>query len=173
VDLSTGVAMSMWRIVGAVVIASVVLSGGAHAQSVRTSSQQQHEIQPLLDSMMVAANAHDTDRFLASYLHDSTLVFVFNGVVTVGFDNVRALQLKWWNGGKSDVVYSQGGPTDFLELAPDVVVVTNRSHRGARWRPARCRRANSRSLWYGRGNGRGGESCACTSRRFVEPAPVT
>jgi hypothetical protein len=117
--------MSMWRIVGAVGIASVVLAGGAHAQSARTSPQQQHEIQPLLDSMMVAANSHDTDRFLAPYLHDSTLVFVFNGVVTVGFDNVRALQLKWWNGGKSDVVYSQGGPTDFLELAPDVVVVTN------------------------------------------------
>jgi uncharacterized protein (TIGR02246 family) len=116
--------MSMWRIVGAVVIASVVLADGAHGQSARTSPQQ-HEIQPLLDSMMVAANAHDTDRFLAPYLHDSTLVFVFNGVVTVGFDNVRAMQLKWWNGGKSDVVYSQAAPTDFLVLAPDVVVVTS------------------------------------------------
>jgi uncharacterized protein (TIGR02246 family) len=116
--------MSMWRKVGAVVIASVVLAGGAHAQSARTSPQQ-HEIQPLLDSMMVSANSHDTDRFLAPYLHDSTLVFVFNGVVTVGFDNVRALQLKWWNGGRSDVAYSQAGPSDFLVLAPDVVVVTS------------------------------------------------
>jgi uncharacterized protein (TIGR02246 family) len=116
--------MSMWRIVGAVVIASVVLADGAHGQSAWTSPQQ-HEVQPLLDSMLVAANAHDTDRFLAPYLHDSTLVFVFNGVVTVGFDNVRALQLKWWNGGKSDVVYRQAGPSDFLVLAPDAVVVTS------------------------------------------------
>lgn len=116
--------MRSWRIVGAGVIASAVLAGSAHTQSARTSRQQQ-EIQPLLDAMMVAANDHDTDRFLAPYLHDSTLVFVFNGVETVGFENVRALQLKWWNGGKSDVVYSQAGPADFLVLAPDVVVVTN------------------------------------------------
>lgn len=108
----------------AAVISCVLLAGGARAQSA-PSSPQQREIEPLLDEMMVAANAHDTDRFLATYLHDSTLVFVFNGVVTVGFDNVRALQLKWWNGGKSGVVYSQVGSTDFLVLAPDVVVVTN------------------------------------------------
>ena len=104
-------------------ISCVLLAGGGRAQSA-PSSPQQREIQPLLDEMMVAANAHDADRFLETYLHDSTLVFVFNGVVTVGFDNVRALQLKWWNGGKSDVVYSQAGPTDFLVLAPDVIVAT-------------------------------------------------
>ena len=115
--------MGIRRAFTAAMISCVLLAGGARAQSV-PSSPQQREIQPLLDQMMVAANAHDADRFLAAYLHDSTLVFVFNGVVTVGFDNVRALQLKWWNGGKSDVVYSHAGPTDFLVLAPDVIVAT-------------------------------------------------
>lgn len=116
--------MRIRRAFAAAMITCVLLAGGGRAQSA-SSSPQQREIQPLLDEMMVAANAHDTDRFLATYLRDSTLVFVFNGVVTVGFDNVRALQLKWWNGGKSDVVYSQAGPTDFLVLAPHLVVVTN------------------------------------------------
>jgi uncharacterized protein (TIGR02246 family) len=84
----------------------------------------ERQIQPLMDSMMVAANAHDTDRFLASYLHDSSLVLVFNGVITEGFDDVRALQLKWWNNGKSDVVYSQDGTAHFTVLDPDAAVVT-------------------------------------------------
>jgi len=79
----------------------------------------------MLDELMLAANAHDTDRFLAAYLHQPALVFVFNGVVTKGWDALEALQLKWWNNGKSDVVYTQRGSSEFTVLGPDAVVVTN------------------------------------------------
>jgi len=72
----------------------------------------------------VAANAHDTDRFLKTFVHDSTLVEVFNGDVTVGYPAVRALQLKWWNNGRSDVVYRQAAPPSFLVLDPGAVIVT-------------------------------------------------
>jgi ketosteroid isomerase-like protein len=82
------------------------------------------EIQPLLDEEMAAANAHDTDRFLVTYVHDSTLVFVFNGVVTRGFTAVREGQLKAWNDGKSDVVYTLREPEAFTELSPNTVLVT-------------------------------------------------
>lgn len=104
--------------------AAVLLAGSpAHAQS--TAASPQRQIQPWLDSMVVAAKVHDTDRFLAPYLHDSTLVLVFNGVVTRGFDAVRALQLKWWNNGRSDVAYAKRGPTGFRVLTPDVVIATD------------------------------------------------
>jgi ketosteroid isomerase-like protein len=93
----------------------------AHAQSM---SSPQRSIQRILDQQMAAANAHDTDRFLADYLHDSTLVLVFNGAITTGFDSVRALQLKWWNNGKSDVIYTRRGAPIFTVLTPEVVVVT-------------------------------------------------
>jgi ketosteroid isomerase-like protein len=113
----------MRRIVWSALLSSILLAGVAAAQSRPASPEAQ--IQPLLDSMLVAANAHDTDRFLADYLHDSTLVMVFNGVVTTGFDQVRALQLKWWNNGSSDVVYTREAPPGYQVLSPGVVVVTD------------------------------------------------
>src|SRR5271167_931269 len=77
-------------------------------------------LQPVLDDLLPAANAHDTDRFLASYLHDSTAVFVYNGVVITGFSAIRELQVKAW--AKSDVVYTQHGAMRITTVTPDVVV---------------------------------------------------
>jgi len=82
------------------------------------------DLQPLMDEQLIAANAHDTARFLATYLHDQNLVFVFNGVITVGSDAVRASQLKAWNNGKSDVVYRWNGEATFTILSPTAAVVT-------------------------------------------------
>jgi uncharacterized protein (TIGR02246 family) len=99
--------------------------GGA-SDSAAVASDVQRQIEPLLTEMMSAANAHDTDRFLATYLRGATLVFAFNGTVTTGWDNVRALQLKWWNNGKSDVVYSYVGQPAFTVIGPSVAAVTTR-----------------------------------------------
>lgn len=104
-------------------VAMVLIAPGASAQAAPSPVQQ---IQPLGAEQLAAANAHDTDRFLANYLHDSTLVMVFNGTVTMGFDSVRALQLKAWNHGKSDVVYRRSGRPIFTVLSPDAVVETSR-----------------------------------------------
>jgi ketosteroid isomerase-like protein len=98
------------------VVWCVSLAGIAGAQS-------PHGLQPVLDDLLPAANAHDTDRFLASYLHDSTIVFVFNGVAATGFATIRTLQLAAW--AKTDVVYSQRGPMTVVALSPDVAVVTD------------------------------------------------
>jgi uncharacterized protein (TIGR02246 family) len=86
-------------------------------------SAVEREIRPLLGEQMAAANAHDTDRFLATYLRDSSLVLVFNGAVIVGYDSVRALQLTWWNHGKSDVVYSERAPASVRSLSSTAAVV--------------------------------------------------
>jgi len=111
----------MKRTVGIAAALLLGAAGAAHAQAVPSPEQQ---IAPLLDSQLVAANAHDTDRFLKTFVHDSTLVEVFNGEVTVGYPAIRALQLKWWNNGRSDVVYRQAVPPSFLALEPGTVVVT-------------------------------------------------
>ncbi len=107
----------------AIVCTPVLLAGALAAQGAPASPRRQ--VEPLLESMMVAANAHDTDRFLAPYLHDSTLVMVFNGAVISGFDSVRTLQLKWWNNGRSDVVYTRRAPARFRVLGPDALIVTD------------------------------------------------
>jgi ketosteroid isomerase-like protein len=97
----------------------------AHAQS------PQQEIAPLFADMLAAANARNTDAFLARYVHDSTLVFVFDGVVTTGFTAVRAGQLQAWKNGTSNVVYTERAPAQYLELSPSIVAVTRQlaSHR--------------------------------------------
>jgi hypothetical protein len=100
--------------VGAAAVAAVMFAGVVHAQQT---------VQPLLDDLLPAANAHDTDRFLKGYVHDSTLVFVYNGVVTTGFTNVRDMQLTAW--ANTDVVYSQRGPMTVTALTPGIVVVTD------------------------------------------------
>jgi len=124
----------MKRLCGWLMPCALVLTGAfspldARAQTgtshVSPSVQQHVEqgIRPLLDEMTVAANAHDTDRFLAPYLHQPELVFVFNGDVVTGIDSVRTLQLKWWNNGKSDVVYAERGRAQITALAPNIAIV--------------------------------------------------
>jgi uncharacterized protein (TIGR02246 family) len=113
-----------WIIAGAVVGSLVVSAVGVAQVSPATARSVQRQIEPLMEETIAAANSHDTDRFLATYLHDSTLVFVFNGGVIVGLDSVRTLQLKWWNNGKSDVVYRRTGPFRFTVLGPDAAVVS-------------------------------------------------
>ncbi len=82
------------------------------------------QLTPLLDELQAAANAHDTDRFMALYSKGEGLVAVFNGAEIRGWDNLYAQQLKWWNHGKSDVVYTERGAPDILVLGPDAAVVT-------------------------------------------------
>lgn len=88
-------------------------------------------INTLLDQQMLAANAHDTDRFLSSYLHSADLVFIANGETIHGWDALRAQQLKWWKNGTSDATYHATGPVEFAVVAPDAVLVTEplASHR--------------------------------------------
>jgi ketosteroid isomerase-like protein len=89
-----------------------------------TSESVSKELEPLLDELQAAANAHDTDRFMAWYSKGEGLVAVFNGEEIRGWDNLYAQQLKWWNHGKSDVVYTQRAAPEIFVLGPDAAVVT-------------------------------------------------
>lgn len=82
------------------------------------------QLAPLLQQMLTAANAHDTDRHLATYLRSPTLTFVVNDTTIHGWDALHAQQLRWWQNGKSDAVYSLLGAPEYTLLAPDLVVQT-------------------------------------------------
>lgn len=102
----------------------LLLFPGAFAETPTPSIDQQQQIRALLREMDVAANAHDTDRFMAPFLHAKSLVFVINGVVIHGWDVLRDQQLQWWRNGKMDVVYTPQGDPEFMILKPDLMAVT-------------------------------------------------
>ena len=104
-------------------------SAGAHAADADVSAQRQ--IQQVWRGMVSAAKAHDTDRFMSAYLREPGLVFVFNGHLIHGWDDLHAQQLKWWQNGKSDVVYTEVGKTHFMPLGAHLWVTTSHlvSHR--------------------------------------------
>jgi ketosteroid isomerase-like protein len=116
----------MTKIAGLAILTAVVsLAASANAQSKSTSSSlPQDELRPLIEQMEVSANAHDTDKFLQCYLHSPALIFAVNGTAIHGYDDLRIQQLKWWNNGKSDVVYTRQAEPEFIVISQDAVVVT-------------------------------------------------
>jgi ketosteroid isomerase-like protein len=116
--------MKIRRLLGAIACMGLLLPGLMHAQS--DSVAARHQIEPLLHELLLAANAHDTDRYMSVYLRDPTFVMAYSGNIATGWDSVRTLQLKWWNNGKSDVVYSVHDAPAFTALGPDVMLVATR-----------------------------------------------
>ncbi|MEO7148666.1 MAG: nuclear transport factor 2 family protein [Rhodanobacteraceae bacterium] len=106
-----------------VMIAGTLFAGCAHASSIASSAQQQ--VQAIWDGMQHAANTHDTDRFMAPFEHQQSLIFAINGEVIHGWDALRAQQLKWWQNGKSDAVYTQRGNAEFMPLTADLMLTTS------------------------------------------------
>jgi ketosteroid isomerase-like protein len=116
----------MKAIFGALAFVFMLIPTSVRSQSdPATTRSVRKQIEPMLGELMLAANAHDTERFLAMYLRQPALVFVFNGIVINGWDDLKAQQLKWWNNGKSDVVYDQAVAPEFMVLSPGIAVVTS------------------------------------------------
>jgi ketosteroid isomerase-like protein len=82
------------------------------------------EVAPLLAEMGVAANAHDVERHVGFYAHDGSVIFIFNGEPTIGWEAIRDKQREVWRNGTSDVVYTMQGKPTFLVPAPGLVVTT-------------------------------------------------
>ncbi len=110
------------KIVSGILAVFCLIGGVANVAAAGPSPRAQ--IEAVMQPMQKAANAHDTDRFMAGYLHDEALVFVINGNVIHGWNELHAQQLKWWRKGKTDVIYTPLQPTQFQTLAPGVVVTT-------------------------------------------------
>ena len=89
------------------------------------------EIAPLFAEMQAAANAHDTDRHVAFFAREPSLLFIINDEAIIGWEALREKQLQWWNNGKTDVVYTPVGQPDYRMPAPGLVMLTHflSSHR--------------------------------------------
>jgi ketosteroid isomerase-like protein len=105
-----------------VMIGAALVAGGACGQP--ASSPAEQAIRPAMAKMFKAANAHDTDAFMATMVHGPSLVFAINGEVIRGWAALHAQQLKWWKHGKSDARYHEDGAPGFMTLGPDVEIVT-------------------------------------------------
>ncbi len=112
----------MKRVVVMLLVSLVASAGIIRADD--SSAKTRKAIEALTAKMQVAANAHDTDAFLAPFLHDPSLVFVVNGIVIHGWQALHEQQRKWWKHGKSDAVYTPVGPIEFQRLAKDVMLTT-------------------------------------------------
>ncbi|MGC2030174.1 MAG: nuclear transport factor 2 family protein [Steroidobacteraceae bacterium] len=94
------------------------------ADAATNSDAASAEVAPLLAEMGAAANAHDVDRHVGFYAHDDSVVFIFNGEPTIGWEAIRQKQREVWRNGTSDVVYTMQGRPTFLMPAPGLVVTT-------------------------------------------------
>ena len=70
--------MAPWRLP----LSTVLMVKGAAAQSASLPGRQ---FEPLLREQAAVAGARDTERLLANYLNDATLVVVFNRTVVREF----------------------------------------------------------------------------------------
>jgi ketosteroid isomerase-like protein len=94
------------------------------ADSPTDSHGASSEVAPLLAEMGAAANAHDVERHVGFYAHDSSVIFIFNGEPTIGWEAIRDMQREVWKNGKSDVVYTMQGKPSFMEPSHGLVVTT-------------------------------------------------
>lgn len=99
----------------------VVLLAPGHAHAGEASPSIQAQLTPLLDEMIAAANAHDTDRFMALYARSDALVVQFDDQTLRGWQTVRDQQEEWWDGGTSDAVYRSRSAPEITVITPDVV----------------------------------------------------
>ena len=81
-------------------------------------------VMPLLAELEASANAHDTDRHMASYARQSSLTFAFNGELVRGWDRLRELQRQWWSDGNVKGSYTYVDSPIFEILGDDAGLTT-------------------------------------------------
>lgn len=78
----------------------------------------------LLEKQLVAANAHNANRFLAPFVHNNDVILISDGEILRGWNRIFDQQLKWWNNGKSEVEYIQTAKPEFTPLDAHSALVT-------------------------------------------------
>lgn len=81
-------------------------------------------VMPLLAELEASANARDTDRHMAAYARDASLIFVFNGAIVRGWDRLRELQRQWWSDDSVKVGYAYLGNPIVQALHDDAGLTT-------------------------------------------------
>lgn len=105
-----------------ILVAAVVMTSAC--ATTRDSDTASTAVDASLAQMGAAANAHDVDKHVGFYAHDSSTVLIFNGEQITGWDSIRAKQAEWWNGGKTDVVYTVLVKPDVRTITPELAITT-------------------------------------------------
>lgn len=110
----------------AALLTVVTVSAGttSSGKGFAAAASPESELTPILAQMEAIANKHDVNAFMEFYEKSPSMVFVFNGSEIHGFEALKAEQAKWWQDGKSDVVYTREAAPEFTLLGPDAAVVT-------------------------------------------------
>lgn len=98
----------------------VLTAALAIAVTLNANATPESELRPLLDEMIVSANAHDSDRFMALYQKSPSLTISFDDMVMTGFDAILAQQREWWENGKATPIYAELVPTRIQPISADV-----------------------------------------------------
>jgi len=102
------------------VLLCVGASSGGTAWAASSASSTEQQLRLLMNEMVEAANAHDTDRFMALYERSPALLLTFDDQTLVGWQAVRDQQLQWWNDGATDAVYRLRTEPKITIISPDV-----------------------------------------------------
>src|ERR1700753_1432872 len=113
--------MSSRRILVAAGLCGVLFLLGARTHA-RAAASPEAELSPILDQMDKTANAHDVNAFMNFYEPSPQMLMVFNGSEVHGFDALKTQQAKWWQDGKTDVVYTRESTPEFTVLSHDAAV---------------------------------------------------
>jgi ketosteroid isomerase-like protein len=103
----------------------LAVAGPALSQASRdTADSETLEVSRALAQMGAAANAHDVEGHVGFYAHDPQVMLIYDGEAIVGWETIRDKQRDWWQGGKTDVVYTVQGKPEFRVLSPSLVMST-------------------------------------------------
>lgn len=103
----------------------LVVAGFALPQAIRASPESESlEVGHALAQMGAAANAHDVEGHVGFYARDPAVMLIYDGEAIVGWEAIRDKQREWWQGGKTDVVYTVQGKPQFRVLSPSLVMST-------------------------------------------------
>jgi len=136
-------------------VLTLLIPAAATAQPADDLASARAEITPLFTEMQAAANAHDTDRHLAFYAREPSLLFIINDQRIIGWEALRDKQRQWWNDGKTDVIYTQVGQPEYRMPGPGLVMLTHflTSHRSLPSGETRVTGFGISALWQKRPEG--------------------
>jgi ketosteroid isomerase-like protein len=113
---------SLRTVAGITFVSTILMTSACNTTPAFSSAST--AVSASLAQMGAAANAHDIDKHVGFYAHDASTELIFNGEQIIGWDSIRAKQAEWWNGGKTDVVYTVLAKPDVRAITLDLVITT-------------------------------------------------
>lgn len=100
------------------IFATIVHS--THAGEIHTAKD---EITPLLEEMLDASNSYNTEHYMEAFHNDSSLLYVFNGRIINGWDDLRTLHLNLWKKENTNILFKHLGKPEINQVSANIATV--------------------------------------------------